>query len=64
MTEDIVERLRNWDDQQPPFAIMEKAADEIEKLRDLKEYWKNTAKTLFAFNKSIMDALENSVNDD
>jgi CheY-like chemotaxis protein len=30
---DIVSRLRDWDDQQPPFVIMAEAADEIEQLR-------------------------------
>jgi len=33
MTDDIAIRLRNWDDQQPPFRIMVEAADEIERLR-------------------------------
>jgi hypothetical protein len=33
MTDDIVYRLRTWDDQQPPFRTMNEAADEIERLR-------------------------------
>ena len=33
MTDDIVHRLRTWDDQQPPFRTMNEAADEIELLR-------------------------------
>lgn len=33
VTEDIVTRLRNWDDQQPPFLIVREAANEIERLR-------------------------------
>jgi hypothetical protein len=33
MTEDIVDRLERWDDQQPPFAIMREAAEEITLLR-------------------------------
>ena len=33
MTDDIVTRLREWDDQQPPFRIMFEAADDIERLR-------------------------------
>lgn len=33
MLEDIVTRLKQWDDQQPPFAIMLEAAEEIESLR-------------------------------
>ena len=38
MTDDIVTRLREWDDQQPPFSIVREAADEIERLRaDLKD---------------------------
>lgn len=31
--DDVVDRLRNWDDQQPPFRVMLEAADEIERLR-------------------------------
>lgn len=33
MTEDIVDVLRGWDDQRPPFRTMLEAAEEIERLR-------------------------------
>lgn len=33
MTDDIVTRLENWDDQQPPFSVMQEAADELKRLR-------------------------------
>ena len=45
-TEDIVSRLRNWDDQQPPFCIMIEAADEIDKLREQNEYLKSNIEML------------------
>jgi dCMP deaminase len=32
---DIVQILRDWDDQQPPFRTMYEAADEIERLRNI-----------------------------
>lgn len=35
MSEDIKTRLRNRDDQQPPFKIMSEAADYIERLESL-----------------------------
>ena len=38
--EDILIRLREWDDQQPPFRTMNEAADEIEHLREQNEYLK------------------------
>jgi hypothetical protein len=31
--DDIIVRLEEWDDQQPPFAIMLEAANEIQRLR-------------------------------
>lgn len=37
MSNDIVTRLRQWDDQQPPFQIMMEAANEIERLRNILE---------------------------
>jgi hypothetical protein len=40
---DIVIRLRDWDDQQPPFQIMIDAADEIERLRADNHHWKRVA---------------------
>ncbi len=35
VSDDIVARLRVWDDQQPPFTVMLEAAAEIERLRAL-----------------------------
>lgn len=43
---DIVIRLRNWDDQQPPFRIMTEAADEIERLRHAIEELSSAFQTL------------------
>jgi len=37
MTDDIVTRLENWDDQQPPFSVMQEAADELKRLRAAQE---------------------------
>lgn len=46
MGDDIVIRLRNWDDQQPPFRIMMEAANEIDKLREQNEYLKSNIEML------------------
>jgi hypothetical protein len=46
MTDDIVTRLRLWDDQQPPFKTMNEAADEIKRLRSALDAEGNEANLL------------------
>jgi hypothetical protein len=41
--EDIVDRLKSWDDQQPPFRTMMEAAKEIERLREEACCWQEAA---------------------
>lgn len=45
MTEDIVARLRNWLNKWDG-SLIEEAADEIERLREDRDRWRNTAQDL------------------